>query len=112
MLLITTCKKESIKMRYDNFDLKKMGFVKFNSTNAMVKNDGFRAIASYGLIIALYDLTKNIWVSACGKHDYSSTTSKQVTQITGVCTSDRRKTWVINDNDFRLLENKFKKLNW
>ena len=88
--------------RISKEELKELGFVKFNSTSAMVKYSGNEphVIVSYGLIVAVkpYD----VWESCEGYHDYSATTAKQVTQITGVNTSTRRKTWNIftSEEDF------------
>lgn len=50
-------------------------------------------IASYGLIVARYSYVTGQWESAEGFHDYSSTTAKQVTRITGHSTNYRRRYW-------------------
>ena len=84
------------------FDLKELGMYRFNQTNAYVGNN---IIASYGLIVAI---NKNgRWYSSDGKHNYSKTTSKQVTQITRVDTRQRKKTWnIINESEFLKMVNK------
>lgn len=83
--------------------MKELEFRQFNYTNAKTGFvGGFKVIVSYGLVVAL--IGRNFSFSAKGYHDYSPTTAKQVTQITGINTAERRKTWkILEINHFEKL---------
>jgi hypothetical protein len=77
-------------IRISKETLKANGFKQINSMQAYQRGG---IIVSYGLIVAINQ------TSAKGYHDYSSTTSKQVTRASGVGTLDRRKKWNIVSAD-------------
>jgi len=67
----------------------------FSQVDSMQCHQRGGVVVSYGLIVAIGN------TSAVGYHDYSTTTAKQVTRATGVCTADRRKHWnIVSESDF------------
>ena len=88
--------------RISNHDLKK-NFNQFKSTNLYIGNN---VLISYGLIVGLY--VNGQWTSSNGYHDFSTTTSKQITTATRVDTATRRKTWnIISEEEFINLSNDY-----
>ena len=78
--------------------LKRNGFKKINSMQAFQK-DG--VIVSYGLIVAIGT------TSADGYHNYSQTTSKQVSKATGDYSEQRKKNWnIVSSEEFETMANK------
>lgn len=78
--------------------LKANGFRQVNSMQAY-KKDG--VIVSYGLIVAIGT------TSADGYHNYSTTTSRQVTVASGYSSAERKKMWnIVDEETFEKMANK------
>ena len=89
--------------RLSDKTLKKNGFKRVDYMQCYQK---WGVIVSYGLIVAIGNKT------AEGYHDYSVTTSRQVTRASGVSIYERRATWnILKEADFETLANEYIKNN-